>query len=287
MRSQKLKYRLHALGFAGFILACVAASPAPAQSLTLSPAILEAQVRRGATYANSYTLLNRTNVRLRVHCSLYDYWYDEQNQRITGRPGTLPHSASTWVQFSASDVIVEPNASASVKFVVSVPQDAAGGYYTSPTFEAEAADVPPAAAGDTTSRARIKIRFHGLLLLTTTEATEYNVEIMGVKIAPPTTSSSLALEVDVRNRSTAHTHVAGAFALLDSAGKLVGRGNIKQKRFLPGERNKFNTAWTGELSAGRYLAIITITYDRVGDDPATVIYQIPFSTQATVSLSAK
>jgi hypothetical protein len=264
------------LGVACVTLVCACATPLQAQSLTLSPAILDVHVRRGATYANTFTLLNNTNVRLRVRCSLNDYWYNEKNQRVTGRPGTLPRSASPWVQFSSSELLVEPNSSTSVKFIVSVPPDAAGGYYTSPTFETEATDEPPAPAGDTTSRAQIKIRFQGLLLFTTTEATEYNVEVMGGQVSPPTASSSLEISVDVRNRSTTHAQVHGLFALLDASGKLVGRGRIKEKRFMPGQQNSFKTAWAGELAPGRYTAVITLTYNRVGTEPATVVYELPF-----------
>jgi hypothetical protein len=259
-----------------FIFIC--ASAIHAQSLTLTPAILEAQVRRGATYRNSFTLKNDTSARLRVHCSLYDYWYNEKNQRVTGRAGTLPRSASSWIQFSSSDFLIEPNASVNVKFVVSVPQAAAGGYYSSPTFEAEPADEPKAPPGDTALRAKIKIRFHGLLLLTTTEATEYNVEIMGVQISPPTTSRALELNIDVRNGSTAHTHLRGVFALLDASGKLAGRGRIEDKRLMPGERNAFKTSWVGELAPGRYVAMVTLTYERSGDGLATVLYELPFET---------
>jgi len=283
----KLKHRLIVFGFAWSIFVCGCANSSQAQSLTLTPAILEAQVRRGATYTNSFRLTNGTGAKLRVLCSLYDYWYNEKNQRVTGRPGTLPRSASSWVQFSSSELLIEPNSSTSVKFVISVPQDAAGGYYTSPTFEAEAADEPAASGGGTTSRAKIKIRFHGLLLLTTTDAAEYNVEIMGVQISPPTASTSLKISVDVRNRSTTHAHLSGAFALLNASGKLAGRGKIEEKRFMPGERNTLKTAWAGELGPGRYIAVVTLTYDRVGDEPATVLYEVPFDTSAVASSSPK
>ncbi len=281
----KLKYLFTVLGLVGFMFAITCANCAQAQSLTLTPAILEAQVRRGATYANRFTLMNNTNARLRVHCSLNDYWYDEKNRRITGRPGTLPRSASFWVQFSSTELVLEPHSSTSVKFVISVPQDAAGGYYTSPTFETEAADEPPAGGIPTTSQAKIKIRFQGLLLLTTTDATEYNVEIMGVEISPPTASRALEFNVDVRNRSTTHTRVSGMFALLKSSGELACRGKIKEKRFMPGERNTLKTAWVGELASGHYRAVVTLSYERVGAEPLTLVYELPFEANAVTALS--
>jgi hypothetical protein len=269
--------------FAGACLAllCCATMSVEAQSLGLTPAMMEATVKRGGAYTNAFTLSNGTNSRLRVRCSVSDYWYDEHNLRITGRPGTLPHSASLWVHFTPSEIIIEPHSSGTVNAVITVPKEAAGGYYTVPIFETEPVDSTVQATG--TSRAAIKVRLEGLLLLTTEEATEYNVEIMTAQISAPTVSSPLHLNLDVRNRSTSHARVHGAFALLDASGKLVGRGKIKEKRYMPGQRDACKTVWAGELAPGRYTALITLSYDRAGTTPATLIYELPFEGGGAVA----
>jgi hypothetical protein len=256
-------------------LLCSTGNSLRSQSLGLTPAIMDATVKRGATYTNTFTLSNGTMTRLRVRCSVSDYWYDEHNQRVTGRAGTLPRSASLWVQFSPSEFIIEPHSSGSVNAVITVPTGATGGYYTAPTFETENADAP-APAREGTAQANLKIRFQGLLLLTTADATEYNVEILGGQVSPPTASSPLEMDLDVRNRSTAHARVRGIFALLDASGKLAGRGKTVEKRYMPGQRESFKTLWAGELKPGRYTALITLSYDRAGMTPATLVYEVPF-----------
>lgn len=263
---------LFAIGFTAVL--CGGGNPVQAQSLGLTPAIMDATVKRGGTYSNNFTLTNGTNTRLRVRCSVTDYWYDEHNQRITGRPGTLPHSASLWVQFTPSEFMIEPHSSGSVNAVITVPKGATGGYYTAPTFETENADLSPGAPG--TAQANIKIRFEGLLLLTTDDSTEYNVEIMAGEVIPPTASSPLKMNLDVRNRSTAHARVHGVFAVLDSAGKLAGHGEIEEKQFMPGQRDALKTDWSGDLAPGRYIALVTLSYPRAGMVPATLVYELPF-----------
>lgn len=254
---------------------CGTATQIRAQSLGLTPAMMDATVKRGSSYTNTFTLSNGTSTRLRVHCSVTDYWYDEHNQRMSGRPGTLPHSASLWVQFTPPEFIIEPLSSASVNAVITVPLTATGGYYTAPTFETENADPPPPGAPGT-AQANLKIRFEGLLLLTTDDSTEYNVEIMSGQISPPTASSPLKMNLDVRNRSTAHARVHGVFAVLDASGKLAGHGEIEEKRYMPGQRDAFKTEWAGELEPGRYTALITLSYARAGMTPATLVYELPF-----------
>ncbi|OLE55444.1 MAG: hypothetical protein AUG51_03010 [Acidobacteria bacterium 13_1_20CM_3_53_8] len=248
-----------------------------AQSLGLTPAMIDAKVKRGSTYTQAFTLSNGSNARLRVHCSVSDYWYGEHNERLMGRPGTLPRSASLWVQFTPSEIVVEPHASATIKAIITVPLTAAGGYYTAPLFETDAVDSPALAAQlPGTTRATIRVRFQGLILLTTEDATEYNVEIMGGRVAPPTDSSPLEMQLDVRNRGTAHARVRGLFALFDEAGRLMGRGRIDEKRYMPGQRDLFRGTWAGTLPPGHYTAVVTLSYDRAGMEPATLVYEMPF-----------
>lgn len=243
-------------------------------SLGVAPASVEAKVKRGSTYTQTYTLFNNSPERLRLRCSVIDYWYDANNKRLTGRPGTLPRSASPWVQFSPSEVIVEPHSSANVKAIITVPLAAAGGYYTMPVFEAM--PVRGAAEASDTATASISIRFRGLVRLATEDANEYVVEILGGKVQPPTPSTPLELEVDVRNRGTVHARLRGLFAILDAKGMLAGRGKIEDVRFLPGQRNMLKVPWAGELPIGRYTAVVTLSYDRVGTEPTTLIYELPF-----------
>jgi len=264
------------------LFCCFSSAQAQENSVAVTPVSVDAKVKRGASYTQTFTLTNNTGTRLRFQCSVSDIWYDERNNRMTGRAGTLPRSSSLWVQFSPAEVVVEPRSSIAVKAILTVPQAAAGGYYTMPVFEAMPADQ--ATAGATlpqggTATASIGIRFRGLMMLTTLDASEYNVEIMGGQISPPSTSAELAIQLDVRNRGTAHVRVRGAFALLNSSGALAGRGAIEDKRYLPGQRNMLQTRWAGELPPGKYTSVITLSYERVGLEPATLVYELPLVVQ--------
>jgi hypothetical protein len=257
------------------VLFCsTALTQAQQSSVGVSPASVEAKVKRGSTYTQTYALFNNTNERMRFRCSLLDYWYDENNKRLTGRPGTFPRSASLWVQFSPSEVIVEPHGTASVRATISVPLMAAGGYYTMPVFEAMPVKNKPASGN--TATASIGVRFRGLVMLATEDANEYIVEIMGGRVLPPTTSTPLEMDIDVRNRGTVHARVHGVFAILDAKGTLAGRGKVEDDKFLPGQREMMKVPWAGELQPGHYTALLTLSYDRVGMEPATLVYELPF-----------
>jgi hypothetical protein len=251
-----------------------------AQSLGINPASVDANVKRGASYQKDFTISNSTSIRVHLRCSVGDFWYGANNERIDGPAGTLPRSASTWVQFSPSEVVIEPNTSATVRALITVPSDAGGGYYTTPIFEAEAAAPQSGmAAAAKAGAASITVRFKGLILLTTDDATEYNVEIKSGHISAPTASAPLSFELDLRNRSTAHVRIRGDFAIIDETGKLAGRGKIDEKRYLPGQQDWLKANWGGELAHGHYIVVITLTYERAGMEAATLVYELPLDVR--------
>lgn len=247
-------------------------------SVGITPALIDAKVKRGASYTQDFVVTNRTGARLRFHASAEDIWYDDDNKRLTGRAGTLPRSATLWTQFSPSEIIVEPNSSATFRTVVTIPKGAAGSFYTVPVFEGMPADKPFVAQISTAS-ATIGVKFRGLMMLTTDEGSEYNVEIIGGKINAPTASSELEIALDVKNRGTAHAKVRGAFAILGADGKLAGRGEIKEKTYLPTQRKNLDGKWSGELPSGNYTCVLTLSFNRVGLEPSSLIYEIPFTVK--------
>ena len=258
---------------------CLRGAQAQQNSVAVTPMSIDVKVKRGTSYTQIFTLTNDTEIRLRFQCSLGDVWYNERNDRISGAPGTLPRSASQWVQFLPGELIVEPRSSTAVKAIITIPQTAGGGYYSVPIFEATPADrsTPTSSLQQaSTATASIAVRFRGLIMLTTLDAAEYNVEILEGRISPPSASAELVTELDLHNRSTAHVRVRGAFAILNSSGVLMGRGTIQQKRYLPGQRNGLRTSWAGELVPGHYTSVITLSYDRAGSEPATLVYELPF-----------
>jgi uncharacterized membrane protein len=205
-------------------------------------------------------------------------WFDEQNLRITTLAGTQPRSASVWIQFSPSEIIAEPHTSVVVKATITVPQNATGSFYTVPVFEAAPATKPiiVMVANSTNATASIGLRLRALVMLTTETGAEYNVEIMDAQVSPPTASSEMELSLDLRNRGNAHAKVRGAYAIIDSTGKLAGRGSIDEKRFLPTQRNTIKSKWSGDLKPGDYTAIVTLSYNRVDMEPTSLVQEVSF-----------
>lgn len=264
------------------LLFCLSSAQAQKTSVGITPASLDANVKRGASYTKIFTISNNTGTRLRFKCSVSDMWYDELNKRVSGPAGTLTRSASLWTQFIPNEIVIEPHSSGTVKAIITVPLTASGSYYTVPVIEGLPADPVVTATSPVQRRsaiAAIGIRFNGLMMFTTTDAAEYSVEIVNGSISAPSASTELAIQLDVNNRGTAHVRLRGAFAILNSSGGLAGRGAIPVKRYLPGQRLLLQAGWAGLLPPGKYTTVVSLSYDRVGLEPSTLTYELPLVVQ--------
>jgi hypothetical protein len=54
-------------------------------------------------------------------------------------------------------------------------------------------------------------------------------------------------------------------AVLDAEKKLVAKAQTEEKRYLPGQKDSMHVSWAGSLPAGKYTAVLTVTYgeDRI------------------------
>jgi hypothetical protein len=115
---------------------------------------------------------------------------------------------------------------------------------------------------------------------TTMNAVDYRVEIIGGQVTPPTDSTELGLQLEVFNRGNTQARIRGSFALLSPAGTLVGRGSITDTRYMPGQRKNSLATWAGALPlSGPYTCVVSLSYDRVGLEPTTLIYEVPFAVK--------
>lgn len=262
--------------FAGLFFSAGASYALAGQSVAITPAFAEATVKRGATFTQKFAIANGTVTRLRFTTSVEDYWNDASNTRVTGRAGTLPHSAAAWVQFSSSGVIVEPGASSTITVVITVPATASGGNYAMCFFRGDPVNEATHAGS---SSANIAIRLGAPLLLSVEGASVYDVAVLASRVSPPTGNSELEADLDVINRGDAHARLDGMFAILDASGRLAGRGRVEEKRYFPGQHDTSRIRWAGELAPGAYTIVVSLRYDRAGTQPGSLQVEVPFEVR--------
>ena len=193
--------------------------------------------------------------------SVTDLWYNEKtNEKIFGTPGSLPRSASNWVEFVPREFSVPAHGSGKVKVVITTPLDASGGYYAVLFVESK----PELARAATAEQKAVytNMRLGALILLSADGTENYSIEVTDAKLTPPNQNQTLGLEFQLANHSNSHIFPKVTLAILNSKKDLIARAEAEPKRFFPDQKDALSVRWPGALRAGDYTAILTIVYGK-------------------------
>lgn len=233
---------------------------AAAQSIGISPAIVNEQFTPGQTLTVPVSVANTGSAPLYLKTLTSDLWFDPKtNERTILPPGTHQRSAANWVSFVPEDVTVPPNSSALVNVVITPRRDTVGGYYAVLFLESR----PELAEEATEKKAAVYTNFRvGALLLLTAKGTEqYHVNISDFKVTPPDATHNLTAEFLVDNQSNTHVLPQVKLVVVDTRKHLVGKADGDFVRFMPGQKNTFSISYPGSLAPGDYTAVVTIVHE--------------------------
>ena len=245
-----------------------------AQSLGLSPGEVRQKFKPGVPFELELVTSNEGAAPVEMSVQITDLWYSPiTNEKIFSEPGTSPRSAANWIQFVPEHFEVAARGTQKMKAIVTPPADARGGYYATLFVVSK-----PQLSFDRSQTRNGKGVFTnmrlGCLVLLSAEGTEdFKIEISNVKLTPPSANAGLDFTFDLLNSGNTHVFPVARVAVLDSQKKLVGKAQSDEKRFLPGQKDSIHVGWTGSLPAGRYTALLSVTY---GEDRVET-QQVPFS----------
>ena len=242
-------------------LMLLAAAPVVAQSLGLAPAEIRAAFKPGQPVQFELTLSNDGNTPVVMRTTVMDLWYNEKtNEKVFGTPGSLPRSASNWIEFVPRNFTVAAHGTGKVKVVVTPAQAVSGGYYAVLFVESK----PELAQAATAERKAVysNLRLGALILLSADGTENYKIEVSDAKLTPPAPNHNLELQFQLANKSNSHIFPQAKLAILNAHKQLVGRAESEPKRFFPDQKNAMSVSWPGSLPAGDYVAILTLVYGK-------------------------
>jgi len=257
------------------VLVMLLASAAMGQSLGLAPAEVKATFVPGQPIQFEVGVSNDGPNPVVMRATVSDFWYNEKNEKIFGPPGTLPHSASNWIEFLPRNFAVPAHGTSKVKVTITPPFDVAGGYYAVLFLESKPELVREATAQSKAVYANI--RLGSLILLTAAKTERESIAVSDTTLSPPAGNRNLNLKVLLANNSNTHLFPQPKLAILDSDNRLVARAETESKRFLPGQKDWIEVPWAGVLPPGNYKAILTLLY---GQDKLYT-QEFPFSVTTT------
>jgi P pilus assembly chaperone PapD len=198
-------------------------------SVEVSPLRVELQAGPGSSTTQPVTLTNYGQQAVRVRAAMTDWDLTRdgtpqfEGSEVGGR-----FSATAWLRVAPPEQILEPGASATVRFNVTLPDAVEpGGYRTGILFEFEPASAAPAAPRkELAFRSRI-----ATLIYVNAGAPPARTELLDVRVRP--TGEGLDVVATVKNSGRRTVRTKGTLVLFDATGAVAREAAVPDVPLLP------------------------------------------------------
>ena len=210
------------------LLAVAPASAAAQSSVEVSPLRVELQAGPGSSTTQGVTLINQGKESVRVRATLTDWDLTRdgtpqfEGSEVGGR-----YSATAWVRIAPPEQLIEPGATATVRFNLAMPPDVQpGGYRTGILFEFEPASRTNVVRPEISFKSRI-----ATLIYVNIGAPPIATELVDVRVRPGTAAVDVVATVKNAGRRTVRTR--GTLVLFDAAGAVASESPVPDVPLLP------------------------------------------------------
>jgi hypothetical protein len=241
------------------VLLCLPAVEAAAQTVSLSPSVIELKGSYRQSTTQTFTMTNTTGLALSFDLQAQDVLVTN-GKRIYLPAGELPHSIAATAVFASRTVTIPAGESRSASVTVTVPE------------ATQIRAVVVLFKGTTTIGKGRSASTVSLGALMTFRLSDHStVVVSDLSVAPQTDSQNASFELAFVNDGTEPVSPRGVAVILNQAGTVVGKATFEPLRVLPGERQMSKATYPGELGKGAYRVVSTF---EVGGKPVTKSAQL-------------
>lgn len=237
-------------------------------SLSISPTLIELGAKPGDTWRSSVRIINSNSFELTVYGSVANFEPTGESGQGIFVPIDDTQAASTtlaeWVNLEDTEVVIPPQSTGELSFVVQVPRDAEpGGHFAALLVGTQPADATPGQVGLRTSQV-----VSSLFFLNVDGEIIEDGYIRGLSAINSFTQTPQSyFELRFENRGNVHLRPIGEIVIYNMWGRERGRIPINQNtnfgNALPGTIRKYSFSWEGNFSfydIGLYRAEATVAY---------------------------
>lgn len=252
----RLRFVSLALPFVAGALALVAIPfQLPAQSLTLSPAVVPLAGSLGQSVTQVLRLQNHSDLPLDFVLEARDVVIRD-GARTFVEPGEMPDGIAASAVFSPRTLRIDPRSTATAKVTFTLP------------LATRHRAVVALFRGTSVVRSGERDAYLSLgTLFTFTLSDRLSLAAGALEGSPPSPIAHAALRTAVSNDGPEPVTPSGMAVLLDAHDRLVGKAQFPQRRLLPGEVSTLMAEYPGDLASGTYRAVATFDF---GGPPLTL-----------------
>jgi hypothetical protein len=228
----------------GVLFFCLFASPANAQFF-LEEGKVDLSVSPGERVTKTLMIDNTSgeSVSVRVYWEDFQYQAPYDGTKVFLPGGMGERSAAQWVNFTPRDFTIPPYGKQEIRYTITVPLQAKGGYYGVLFFEKQGASLSSGMGLDIVVRV-------GCLFFIETNDSSRKAAIEGIQLSADTLSGSFINQGDVMLIPMV------TYYIMDEGGMVADRGEVG-KLYLPsGATGSWQFKVPQSLNTGRYSLVI-------------------------------
>lgn len=244
------------IGVALATVFAASASIAAAGSMSMTPPRTRLAIAPGGHGSQTITVTNGTEAPVTCRVEVVDWTIGGGTAEGLEYhpPGTQERTCSGWLQAlpEAFDLASGENQEISVS--ITLPDTAEGSYFSALLINMRP-DTPAPTEGITTQTA---LNFGHLVTIDTEDRTTWAASVDTFYVSRPDDTRPLEIRAVIRNQGDAGLRPEGSFAVVDTAGVLMGKVDMKVYFAQPGGVMRVTETWDGLLGPGAYQVIGTI-----------------------------
>lgn len=246
-----------------FFLISIAAG-ATAFSLNVDPSSLLLSAGPNESVSGTIILDNKGDEEITVRAYAEDWTFMPDRSKSFRKPGSVKNSCSKWLTLYPGNFKLAAGESKQVKYTLTVPQDASGGYYSVIFFETQKDDP------ETMKTANVIIagRIGTIVYLDTKGNSEKKISASDFNISRSVPGKPMYFKVKVKNEGNTFAAPSGNIIIVDDLTNLLARIDISKQYILQGESLVLEQKWISNLAAGQYDVILTLDYG--GENPVSL-----------------
>jgi hypothetical protein len=224
------------------------ATPCAAQTVSLSPSVVQLKGHAGQSATQTLRMTNMTSGDLTFALEAQDVVVRD-GKRMFLRAGQIAGSIAGTAVFSEKSVTVPVGEARTASVTFTVPENpsvrAVVAFFRAKTTIASGTLAATASLGT---------------LFTFTLSEEVSLEAEGPVVVAPSATTNTVVAQSFLNIGTEPTVVKGVAVILSAEGVLIGKTLFEPKRALPGEHVTLRAEYAGEIPTGHYRVLLTFEF---------------------------
>ncbi len=237
------------------LVALLHSATCEAATIRISSPRVELELAPGETYSGEIVAENPDNeeVQARVYAEDWVYAPGGTGEKRFSPAGTTPLSGSKWINFNSEASVLKPYGKAITRYTITVPPDAKGTYYSVLFFETQFGSTKSEDGANVSVAGRIGALFFIQVKGTVTRSGE----VQNVTITPPQGNQPMEIETVFHNTGNVDVTLGGNFLIMNTEGRVLGRGDLYSIYTFPGVTETRKTQWVGKLPKGSHQMVLT------------------------------